>query len=972
MHTLCSAERQTSRGSTPSTLLATGKIDVSNLNGSNGFVVTGLNSGDQLGLSVAGLGDINGDQVADFVVGSPFREGNVTEPSNEGRAYVVFGQPSGQSFTATLAASALEAGTGGFSISGEQSYGRLGSSVGGGADVNGDGINDIIVGAPYVNPGEGNNAGRAYILFGKASGQSFGANIEASSLNGVNGYIVSGRQGDDNLGRAVTIADVNGDGISDIIIGADEVDATGGRDSGTTYVIFGGAANLAALDAADGTTNGIIQAVNIAGTRGLRFDGEDRLDNIGNAVAGDHDVNGDGNADLLIGAFRAEPSNAGKAYLLFGGNQFGVDGRAIIRADSVDGQSGFRLNGVSENDYAGQAVVLLGDVNGDGFGDALIGAPGYGGSNNGTAYFVAGAASGFSNTSLAGNVRFDGETASDDAGEAVGRAGDINGDGIADFLIGVPDHISSTGAAYVIFGNSSGFTNTTLDSTLGSVGFELRGGGSGSYGVGQSLDASGDINGDGLADILLGAPGGSSDYATLIFGATSFSQTNDITTLDNGTSGFRMEGPNGTGRSVEITCDLNGDGLNDLIVGAPFTTNGQAFVVFGATSFTSSPTITLTNLDGTNGFTFNGALVGDRAGQAVAGIGDFNGDGFGDFVIGAHLADPNGFNSGATYIVFGATNIGSSGALAPSDLSGANGFVINGLEQYDRLGYSASGAGDVNGDGFDDVIIGSYYGEGIEDAVVLFGGSAVGSSGSFDIAGLNGASGFFIGGVDSYDQFSRSVGGAGDINGDGFDDLLVSAPRTDPEDLPDDAGQSFFIFGADFANVVTNVGLTGADGFTGTGGDDVFVGGAGNDVLIGGGGIDVLKGGAGDDLLSVGDLNFRRVEGDSGTDTLQFSMSGSTIDLRLIANNKTTGFEKFDITGTGNNTLAVSLQDVLDLSDTSNTLFVAGNTGDTVTGSFTGGTVTQNVVIDSVSYTQYVSGQGTLLVETDITQSITV
>ena len=121
-----------------------------------------------------------------------------------------------------------------------------------------------------------------------------------------------------------------------------------------------------------------------------------------------------------------------------------------------------------------------------------------------------------------------------------------------------------------------------------------------------------------------------------------------------------------------------------------------------------------------------------------------------------------------------------------------------------------------------------------------------------------------------------------------------------------------------------------------------------------------------------GDLNFRRVEGDAGTDTLQFSLAGSTIDLTGIANNKISGIEKLDITGTGNNMLNLALQDILTISDTSNTLFVSGNTGDAVSGTLSGATVTQNVVIDSVNYTQYVLGQATLLIETDVTQNITI
>ncbi|HEY9817780.1 MAG TPA: integrin alpha, partial [Candidatus Obscuribacterales bacterium] len=258
----------------------------------------------------------------------------------------------------------------------------------------------------------------------------------------------------------------------------------------------------------------------------------------------------------------------------------------------------------------------------------------------------------------------------------------------------------------------------------------------------------------------------------------------------NGSNGFRIDGVaefDNSGFSVSSAGDINGDGIDDLIIGATSANSngldsGSSYVVFGSVGGFNS-TLNLSSLDGSNGFSIYGVTDFNYFGRSVSGGGDINGDGFDDLIIGAFVADPNGnTDSGSSYVVFGSGG-GFSSILNLSSLDGSNGFRIDGVAAFDYSGRSVSSAGDVNGDGFDDLIIGSYRadpnGTNSGSSYVVFGSDA-GFSSTLNLSALTGSNGFRIDGVAADDRSGFSVSSAGDINGDGFDDLIIGSYRADP------------------------------------------------------------------------------------------------------------------------------------------------------------------------------------------------
>ena len=288
----------------------------------------------------------------------------------------------------------------------------------------------------------------------------------------------------------------------------------------------------------------------------------------------------------------------------------------------------------------------------------------------------------------------------------------------------------------------------------------------------------------------------------------------DLAIIAAGTGGFVIVGRDAgdrAGRSVASAGDINGDGFDDLIVGAyrgDSASNGrvdagESYVVFGRSGGFGA-TIDFAALAATAGFVILGAEEGDESGRSVASAGDINGDGYDDIIIGALSGDAAGnakANAGESYVVFGRSDgFGTSIDLASL---GTGGFVIYGQDAADRSGWFVSSAGDVNGDGFDDLIVGSPYADGAGNATsntgetyVVFG-KAGGFGTALDLSAIAaGTGGFVLRGQDVEDQAGKAVSAAGDLNGDGYADLLIGARYADgPTNSTTNAGGGYLVFG---------------------------------------------------------------------------------------------------------------------------------------------------------------------------------
>jgi FG-GAP repeat/FlgD Ig-like domain/FG-GAP-like repeat len=519
-----------------------------------------------------------------------------------------------------------------------------------------------------------------------------------------------------HLGASVaTAGDVNGDGRSDVIVGAPQFD--NGQDlEGRAFVFHGTASGVSSVPSWTGESN----------VTNARF---------GSDVACAGDVNGDGFADVIIGAFAYTngQTSEGRAYLYLGS------------AAGLPASPAWTVESNQIGGFLGASVATAGDVNGDGRSDVIVGASLYdnGEIDEGRAFVYHGSAAGLSATAA---WSAESNQAAAEFGGCVATAGDLNGDGYADVVVGAKDYDNGQtgeGRAYVYHGSPSGLSasaNWTGESNQTAAFF------------GRSAGTAGDVNGDGYADVVIGASGYANGQASegraYVYHGSAAGLSPSATWIQESNNVAAQYG-----YSAGTAGDVNGDGYADVVVGAPLYSGnspreGRIYVYQGSEVGLSSNFVTAIESDQTD----------SRFGWRVATAGDVNGDGLSDVMAGAYLFDNGQGDEGKAFVYLGAT---SGPTPAPAWIAESN--------QTDAYFATVAGAGDVNGDGFSDVIVGAWgydNGESQEGRAFTFHGSA---------AGLSTIPSWFAEPNRANAHFGFAVDGAGDVNGDGYGDVIVSA-----------------------------------------------------------------------------------------------------------------------------------------------------------------------------------------------------
>ena len=498
----------------------------------------------------------------------------------------------------------------------------------------------------------------------------------------------------------------------------------------------------------------------LSGNANTILAGDQSGSQFGWSVSGAGDVNGDGFDDVIVGAWEYDYGGVdGGAVFVFHGGFYGLTN--IV---------GTLLGAEADGDRFGYSISDAGDVNGDGYDDVIVGAPYYSSAlfteEEGRSYIYYGSSNGLTITDV---KMLEVDNDNDHFGWSVSGAGDVNGDGYDDVIVGVPKHDNGQvreGAAYIYHGSDAGIIDiaaTLLESNQEKAYF------------GWSVSGAGDVNGDGYDDVIVGSlwyDNGESDegMAFVYHGSITGISTSVRTQLEANQDYAEF------GNSVSDAGDVNGDGYDDVIVGAHFYDNGEndegvAFVYEGSSHGIDPTAMTLLERN----------QEAAQFGESVSGVGDVNGDSYGDLIVGAYLYTSGETEEGASFVYYGSidgieTTVGSQ--------QEAN-------QNSAQFGLSVSGAGDVNGDGYDDVIVGAnLYGQNYEGvAFVYYGLNNAPMASSVSITDNNGYSavvGDTLTGDYTYEDVESDVEGISTFrwfaNGGVISDAILSSYTLEPDD----------------------------------------------------------------------------------------------------------------------------------------------------------------------------------------------